>query len=303
MNLDVLVEFAIYGGLGVINLLIWWMIYDWVLTPKLSLRDALFGRNPNPAVALDIFGGILALGILNYQIIASPALGSLWLDVQATALTLLGTVILLGVARIGISGLLRIWFGNRKDAQGDIVSFNNELFRQRNLATGLFSTAVYLILVAGLVEEDLLNIDGYRIEATYNMLGVWLLGGVVILLHSLLYLGIGPRNHILYESFHANNPAAPTSLLGLVGGMLLLNHRLLDQLDSQQHMFNVPDLWLLLGGALLTVLILRGILQLLLLPLGVRLRHELVDRDNAAWGILDGGLIFGFFLLIIALLE
>ncbi len=296
-----LIPVAAYGGLGVVSLLVWWAIYDWVLTPGLPVLEAVFGRRPNAAVALDMSGGFLALGILNYAVIASPPLAGFWIDLEATALTLLGTIVLLGVLRLGFGGFLRVWFRNARDAQNDVITINNELFRQRNLATGLFSTGLYLILVAGLVEEDLLNIEGYRIEATFNMLGTWLLGAVVVLLHSLLYLGLGTRHHILHESFHDNNPAAPTSMLGLVGGMLVLNHQLLLFLEDGQHMFNTWELWAFLLAVLVVVVVLRAVLQLLLVALfGVNLREELVVKDNPAWGVLDGGLIFVLFLIMIA---
>lgn len=301
MSWSLLIPFAAYAGLGLASLLVWWAIYDVVLTPGLPVREAIFGRKPNPAVALDIVGGLLALGILNYQIITSPALGSFALDLEATALTLLGTILLLGGLRLGLGGFLRLWFRSKKDAQGDIITINNELFKQRNLATGLFSTSLYLILVAGLVEEDLLNLDGYRIEATFNMVGVWVLGVVVVVLHSLLYLGLGSRNHILHECFHDNNPAAATSLLGLVGGMLLLTNAMLFGLEEGQHLFNSWELWVFLLVSLVAVLVARSVLQLLLfIFLGVNLRKELVIRDNAAWGIVDGGLIFVLFLLLFA---
>jgi len=283
---------------------VWWVIYDRVLTPEFPIREAIFGRQPNPAVALDLLGGLLALGLLVYSVLTSPALGDWLLDLEATALTLLGTVILLGLLRLGIGGFLRAWFRSKRDSHGDIISINNELFRQRNLATGLFSTGVYFVLVAGLIEEDLLNLEGYRIEAMANMLGVWLLGIVVIVLHSLLYLGFGTSNHILHESFHDNNPAAPVSMLGLLGGMLLLNNGLLDSLEAGQHMFNTPELWGFLLTALVLVVALRLVLHLVLLAfLGVNLREELVIRDNPAWGILDGGLILVLFLMLVGVLT
>lgn len=301
MNWSLLVPYSAYAGLGLASLLVWWTIYDIVLTPGLPVREAVFGRKPNAAVALDILGGLLALGILNYQVMTSPALGSLALDLEATALTLLGTIVLLGALRLGFAGFLRLWFQAQRDAQGDVVTINNELFRQRNLATGIFSTSLYLILVAGLVEEDLLNLEGYRVEATFNMLGVWLLGAVVVILHSLIYLGIGPRNNILHECFHDNNPAAASSLLGLVSGMLLLTHGLLDELGDGQHMFNQWELWAFLLGCLALVVVVRFVLQgVLWLFLGVNLREQLVIRDNPAWGLLDGGLIFVLFLLLVA---
>ena len=199
---------------------------------------------------------------------------------------------------------MRLWFRSNRDAQGQIITFNNEVFTQRNLASGLFSTALYLILVAGLVEEDLLNVYDYRVEATFNMLGMWLLGLVTILLHSWIYLGLGSRHHILHECFHDNNPAAAISLLGLVAGMLLLNHVLLEGFESGEHMFNQWLLWAFLGVALIAVQIPRWILQLFLVAFyGVNIHLELVVRDNAAWGVLDGGLIFVFFLIFIAVLP
>ena len=304
MNWMDFIPFAAYAALGLASLLVWWTIYDLVITPGMPVRDAVFGRNPNPAVALDIVGGLLALGILNYSIIAGPDLGDLLTDLEATGLTMLGTIFLLGVLRLGIGGFLRLWFRDNRDAQGQIITINNELFRQRNLATGIFSTALYFILVAGLVEEDLLNIDDYRLEATFNMLGVWLMGAAVVLLHSWLYLGLGSRNHILHECFHDNNPAAATSMLGLVGGMLLLNQSLLEGLDSGQHMFNLWELWVFLLACLTAVMVARWVLQLVLLAaFGINLRHELVTRDNPAWGVLDGGLIFVLFLILIAVLQ
>ncbi|MCH8316396.1 MAG: hypothetical protein IIA64_10520, partial [Planctomycetes bacterium] len=178
-----------------------------------------------------------------------PTLSSFILDLEATSLSLLGTLLLLAGLRRLIGGFLRRWFGNRRDAHGQIITINNELFGQRNLATGLFSTAIYLVLVFGLIEEDLLNITGNRLAATYNMLGVWLLGLIIVLLHSWLYLGFGPKQHILHESFHENNPAAPTSRLVLLAGILILNQRLMDPFPAGVHMFSSWEHWqfLLLG--------------------------------------------------------
>ncbi len=304
MNWTDFLTFAAYAALGLLSLVLWWVIYDLVITPGQPIMEAVFGRNPNLAVSLDILGGLLALGILNYSIIAGPELDSLVVDLEATALTLLGTIVLLALLRLGIGAFLRMWFRESRDAHGHIITINNELFRQRNLATGLFSTGCYLILVAGLVEEDLLNISEYRWEAMFNMLGVWVLGIVILFLHSWLFLGFGGRNHILHECFHDNNPAAAWSMLGLVGGMLLLNNVLLDTLESGQHMFNLWELWAFLLACLASVMVARLVLQLVLLGLsGINLRRELVDRDNPAWGVLDGGLIFVLFLILIAVLR
>ena len=296
--------FALYAGVGVITLLVWYTIYALVLSRGWSLRSALFGRRPNPAVALDLLGGFLAAGFLIYSIISMAPVASFRLQIPAVALSILVTLVLLAVLRFMIAGLLRLWFGSHRDAQGDLISFNNELFRQRNIATSVFSSVLYMILVAGLAQLDLWNMEGARIEGVYNMLGTWVMGAAVVLIHSFLYLEYGTRNHILHECFHDNNPAAATSLLGLVAGMLMLDHHLLQLFIPEAHMFNTPQLWLFLGGVLLLVLVIRGVLQVILwLAIKVNLRHELVIHDNVAWGLVDGGLIFTLFLIPVALIN
>jgi uncharacterized membrane protein YjfL (UPF0719 family) len=302
MNWPAFGAFAAYAGIGILALILWWVLYDRVLTPGYGLRESLFGRRPNAAVALDFLGGMLAMGVLAYGIIAGPQLESLAKDLEMVALSLLAVVLLLAAMRLSLAALLRLWFRSRRDAQGDRVAFNNELFRQRNTATGLFATSAYLILAAGLAEQDFLNLAGNRWPALWNILGVWLMGMAVILLHSWFYLGLASRRHILHECFHDNNPAAAFSLLGLVAGMTALNHGLLGGLRPGEHMLNTPELWYYLGAALALVLALRLLLQgVLWLTLGVSLRGELT-RDNVAWGLLDGGLIFSLFLILIALI-
>ena len=304
MNWQSLIEFGVYAFIGILTFLLWWAIYEWVLTRKNSTREAIFGLKPNSAVALDVFGGLLAVGILNYSVISEPAFDSIWLDLEVTVLSLLGTVLLLALLRYLIGEFLRLWFGNQRDAHDQIITFNNELFRQRNLATGLFSTSLYLILVAGLIQEDLLNLTGHRSAAIYNMLGVWLMGLVVLLLHSWLFLGLGGRQHILHECFHENNPAAATSLLGLVSGTLILNHQLLDGLEPGSHMFASLELWGFLLLGVVAVFVLRWVLYLMFkVLLGVSVKYEFLERRNAAWGILDGGLIFSLCLTLLALLT
>ena len=302
MNWAVFGIFAAYAGIGVLALIVWWLVYDRLLTPSHPLREALFGRKPNTAVALDFLGGMLAMAVLTYRIIGGPQLDNFAQDLEVVSVSLVIMVALLASMRLGLAGLLRIWFGQRRDRQGDIVRFNNELFRQHNTATGLFSTAFYLVLVAGLVEQDFLDLAGNRWPAAWNILGVWMMGAGTIALHSWFYLGLSSRRNILQECFHDNNPAAAFSLIGLVAGITALNHGLISGLRPGEHMLNTPALWYYLAAALGFVLAVRLLLQAALRVLmSVSLRGEL-SRDNTAWGLLDGGLIFSLFLILIALI-
>ena len=304
MDWHIILLFSLYAGVGVISLGFWWLVYGVFLSRGHNLREAVFGQRPNPAVALDLAGGFLAVALLLFSLINSAPRTSFRLNIPAVLISLLFTVALLAILRALVAGGLRAWFRDRIDAQGDLISLNNELFIQRNMATGLFSTVLYLILVAGLVELDPWHPTGQGFSWLYNMLGIWLAGVVIIALHSFLYLGYGTRNHILHECFHDNNPSAPLSLLGLVAPMLPLVHQQIIAAGPGAHLFNNWGIWGNLGMILLVVLVIRGMLQIILfLATRINLRYELVVHDNLAWGIIDGGLIFSLVLILNALLA
>jgi hypothetical protein len=303
MNVSIITLFAIYSGVGILTLVVWWLIYEAILARGHDVRQAVFGKRPNAAVALDLLGGFLATAILLYSIVTQAPRTSFRLNVPAVGVSILVILVLLTALRLLVAGLLRLWFGDRRDKQGDIISMNNELFVQRNVATSLFSTVLYAVLVAGLVELDVFDRNHEGFMQLYNMLGIWLLGVVLVVIHSFFYLEYGTRNHILHECFVDNNPAAPFSLLGLVAGILPLNHYLLITFGPGQHMFNTPELWVFLAIILAFLLVARAVMQVLLYAAtGINLRHELVIADNVAWGILDGGLIFSLLLILIALM-
>lgn len=313
VNWNIIQWFSIYAAIGIFVLIVWWGVYDAVLSKGYNLKEAVFGPKPNPAVALDLLGGILAMGIMLYSIVALAERSSFRLNIQAVVVNILVLLVLLAVLRLFVAAFLRVWFRESRDAQGDIITFNNELFKQRNIATGLFSTVTYIILVSGLVEWDLFNQGDKGLATVWNMVGVWVLGFALVMIHSFFYLEYGTKNHILHEAFHDNNPAAPFSLLGLVAGILPLNHQFISSnvflISSEKipgpgdHMFNSPGLWLSLGVVVLFVLVARGILQIVVLAaLKINLRQELVVRDNLAWGLLDGGLIFSLVLIFSGLM-
>ena len=293
-------RFAVYSAFGLVALLLWWVIYQKLLARRYSLWDAIFGENPNAAVALDFLGGMLASGILFFFLLRHPTSREFWTNAGNLAWSIAGLLVMLAVLRLFLEGLLRVWFREARDAQGDYVTLNNELFKQRNFATGIFSTALYLILVAGMLQIELRYSYKFQLAGVFNMLGVWLLGGLTVVLHSFLFLGYGMRNHILHECFHDNNPAAASSLLGLTGGLLLVNH-VLDKFRPGIHIFNTKEMWMSVGLMLLLVLIVRGVFQLIVYGAAkLSLRSELVVRDNVAWGLLDGGLILLLCLILIS---
>jgi hypothetical protein len=303
MNLSIIGLFAVYAAIGILTLVSWWLIYEAVLARGYNVREAVFGKRPNPAVALDLLGGFVATAILLFSIVSMAPRTSFRLNIPAVGISIVGVLILLTLLRMVVAAVLRLWFRDHRDAQGDIISMNNELFKQRNVATSLFSTVLYVILVAGLVELNIFDRGPAGSGQIYNTLGIWLLGFVLVLIHSFFYLEYGTRNHILHECFHDNNPAAPFSLLGLVAGILPLNHYLLITFGPGQHMFNTLDLWIFLGVILAFVLVARGLLQVVLFVVtGINLRRELVVADNVAWGMLDGALIFSLLLILIGLM-
>ncbi len=94
------------------------------------------------------------------------------------------------------------------------------------------------------------------------------------------------------------------TLLGLLGGVLVLNHQMLVPLPWGEHMFSGWQHWAFLLLGLVAVFVLRGLIYVLLRGLvGVSIRQEVLVRRNPAWGIIDAGLIFGLFLILIALIA
>ncbi|HEX9841206.1 MAG TPA: hypothetical protein VGC20_00595, partial [bacterium] len=184
MNLSIIVLFAIYAAVGILTLVIWWLIYESILARGYNVREAVFGKRPNAAVAMDLLGGFLATAILLYSIISLAPRTSFRLNVPAVGLSIVAVLVLLTALRLLVAGLLRVWFGEQRDKQGDLVSLNNELFKQRNLASSLFSTVLYVILVAGLAELDVFDHANQGLSQVWNMLGIWLFGCLLVFVHS-----------------------------------------------------------------------------------------------------------------------
>jgi len=303
MDWNIILLFGLYAGIGILTLLVWWLIYDGFLSQGHSLKETIFGKYPNPAVSLDLMGGFLSVAILLYTTVSTAPRTGFRFNIPAVILSVLAAVVLLALLRGLMAVVLRAWFRDHRDAQGDVITLNNELFKQRNIATGIFTTVLYLILVAGLSQLDPWNPIGDNFAWLYNLIGIWVMGLLIITVHSFAFLGYGPYNNILHECFHDNNPSAPLSLLGMVAGMLPLVHNLLVAAGPGKHLFNTWDLWGTMGIVVLMVLVARGVLQLIMFVMShINLRWELVIHDNVAWGILDGALIFSLMLIMNALL-
>ncbi|NIP72096.1 MAG: hypothetical protein GWO16_03265, partial [Gammaproteobacteria bacterium] len=59
MNWSIISLFAVYAAVGIGTLVLWWLIYETVLARGYNVRDAVFGKRHNAAVALDLLGGFL----------------------------------------------------------------------------------------------------------------------------------------------------------------------------------------------------------------------------------------------------
>ncbi len=287
-----LAEFFLYTAIGAMALGLWWLVNDRVLTPGVSIRAEIFGEKPNLAVAFDVLGGFLALGIVVHTTLELPPQVSLLQDVEAVVLSMVTMVLLLAILRLIAAGFIRFWFRNEKDEHGDTISINNELFAQHNTATGLFSAALYLLLAAGLARFNPLSASDLGLVSLADSAAVWVFGVGVIQVHSWTHLGIGPKHNILRECFYFNNPGASLSMLGLMLGMVWTFERLLDSLPIASAWTHWEP-WAYTGLALLAVLLINGIVWLILKGFfGLNLRKELLANKNPAWGVLDGGLMF-----------
>ena len=93
-------RFAVYSVFGLIALFLWWVIYQALLARRYSLREAIFGDNPNPAVALDFLGGMLASGILFFFLLRHPTSREFWPNAGTLAWSMSGLLMMLAVLRL-----------------------------------------------------------------------------------------------------------------------------------------------------------------------------------------------------------
>ena len=273
-------------------------IYSKFLTKDHKIAEQVLLKGNIPSI-IEISAVCVAFIILASFSVKGDEASSFILDLEMTAINLLISLLFFVAARIVIVAGITMYFKDRIDKQGDVVRYNNEIFKQGNIAAALFSVSTTLVITFSVIEIDPLNTTGFPLTAAINAAGVLLIGILFILVHTLIVLGL--KNNLLDEVFIDNNLGAAASLLGFIAGALYALHLFVQKLPDYMSILST-DLMVLKSILLCMVFFIpikMAVIWLINLkgcrPHGVTYRQLLIQKDIASVGILDGLINFLIF--------
>lgn len=185
-----------------------WLLYDRIVTRKISLHDALFEKD-NFAAWVEFIGAFIFPSLyLAAMAVEGSASDNIWFDLGTCIIYAAAYIILFTVLRLLSGSVIRLI--NTSDNEG-IISLNNEIYNQKNIAASLFSVAVSTISVTIVRFLDVL--PGYFVTSVFKMLEVL----IFILLSFAVYsLVLRRRTTLFKEIFIDNNTAAGVCFLGFI---------------------------------------------------------------------------------------
>ncbi|MDF2522631.1 MAG: hypothetical protein K0R31_272 [Clostridiales bacterium] len=216
MDLNILQSFLGFLGnsflfsfiITLVGFILGWLLYDYVVTPRISLRDALFERD-NPAAWVEFIGAFIYPTLyLAAKAIEGSASDVWWLDLLICTGYVIGYVILLTVLRL-FSGLI-VRFFNIKD-EGGKISLNNEIYQQKNISAAIFSVALSNIFVTMI---RFIDIDPeFYLNSLLTAASVLILTLLAVIVYLLV---LGRKTTLFKEVFIDNNIAAGAAFLGFI---------------------------------------------------------------------------------------
>ncbi len=270
-------------------LLVGFPVMNRVLTPGISLRDALFEKD-NPVAGLETGGFLMALLYVSYSAISGPSLASFAHDVGAAALAVVMSIALVVVARTILSKAVAAFNG------GD--DLNHEIFTQHNWAAACVSLALMMGVVNGMTEENTLG--PAPLEDAAIAVTVMLCALTVVLLYRFTHL----RGASFFKEFFADdNPAAGVSLLGFAFAANYMLAGVAESIKAENLSLMEGVVWV--AGLSLVLVILLGILRAVFmgainLTQKTNMHDEIFEQNNTGAGFMDAALTIGSAILLVA---
>ena len=222
MDLNVLQSFLSFLGnsflfsfiIILVGFILGWLLYDNVVTRKISLKDSLFEKD-NPAAWVEFIGAFVYPTLyLAAKAVEGSASDIWWLDLLICTGYVVAYVILFTVLRLFSSVIVR--FFNVKD-EGGKVSLNNEIYQQKNISAALFSVALSTIFVTMI---RFLDLDPeYYLNSLLKASSVLILTLMAVIVYLLV---LGRKTTLFKEVFIDNNIAAGAAFLGFIFAVELL---------------------------------------------------------------------------------
>lgn len=222
MDLNVLQSFL--GFLGnsflfsftiiLVGFILGWLLYDYVVTPKIPLKDALFEKD-NPAAWVEFIGAFVYPTLyLAAKAIEGSASDIWWVDLLICTGYVVAYVILFTILRLFSSVIVRLF--NVSDESGK-VSLNNEIYQQKNISAALFSVALSNIFV---IMIRFIDLDPeYYLNSLLKASSILILTLMAVIVYLLV---LGRRTTLFKEVFMDNNIAAGAAFLGFIFAIELL---------------------------------------------------------------------------------
>lgn len=264
-----------------------WVLYVRYAASGYSVFTEVFEKR-NMAAGFEIAAFLALEFLIAVSALKGEAVGGDWVrDLEAVFLTILMSNLVFFGFRGMISLFVEWHFRGKTDQQGDFVTFNNEIFKQQNLAATFFSISFMILMYFMIEKEDFLSLHGSHVTSGLNMLGVFLSG---VILYSVFNLWMIPKGHgLLQELFLDNNVAPAMSLCGFLFGNLYVQSRIIATLEDGWHVFNVG--WIL-PAYFLAVLVLLLFIRMVFarcvgIMAGSSYSDQFVKADNPVIGMFD----------------
>ena len=278
------------GYVAVACVSIWlsgWLVYDRLMSRGYSLAKELFEKR-NLAAAIEVGAFVAVQFLLAANALSGENTAATYLkDLEAVALTILISNLLFFLFRSLAAVFVKRRFTGQLDSHGEAVEYNNEIFGQQNLASALFSVSFMILTWAMIRQEDFLNMNEYRVEAWFNMAGVFLFGVFLFLYYRTVFI---PKGHgLLRELFIDNNPAIGLSLCGFLLANFDVQALLIEKFTEGEHLFRTSwHVWADFALVLVFLTLARQIFAWLMGKFSGRSYfQEFVVEDNVVTGFLD----------------
>lgn len=276
----------------ILGFILGWLLYNHVITRGISLKDALFEKD-NLAAWVEFIGAFVSPVLyLAAKAIEGSVDENILVDLGTCVLYLVAYILVMTVLRLLSGAVVGFMAGSDKEGR---IRLNDEIFKQKNIAAALFSTALSVAFA------NIIRFIDVMPEALYTSLlkasGILIFTLLALIVYSLV---LRSRTSLIKEIFVDNNAAAGVALLGYVFAVeMILGNAVLMQLE-----FDYTELLLFS----LASMVLFGVLSILFKWLFTKLVRvdvwkEVYEQDNIGAAIGQVALYIGIANVIIHFLK
>ncbi|MCX7709555.1 MAG: hypothetical protein N2484_06860 [Clostridia bacterium] len=192
----------------IISFVLGWILYNNVISSKISLREALFEKD-NLAAWIEFIGAFIFPTLYLAAKSIEGSLSETWyMDLLICITYVLSYVAAFTLLRM-LSGLTVRLIG-AGDSEGK-VNLNSEIYVQKNIAAALFSVALSTVFVNCIKFLDVL--PGYFVTSLYKVSIIFIFSLLAFIVYSMV---VRQKTTLFKELFIDNNAAAGVCFAGFM---------------------------------------------------------------------------------------